>query len=126
MSSTTPPKPSGHAAVADVAKALGHEHRIQLLALIAQGPRSVEQLAHACDLTIANTSRHLQQLRRVGLARGQRRGKQVFYALEPDAEVMAILRALGRIVEGQAIAMRHVPGKVVGERGAGIVRQIEG
>lgn len=108
MSSTTPPKPTGHAAVADVAKALGHEHRIQLLELIAQGPRSVEQLAHACDLTVANASRHLQQLRRVGLARGQRRGKQVFYALEPEAEVMTILQALGRTVERQAVAMRRV------------------
>ena len=54
------------AALAEVAKALGHEHRVELIEQLAQGPRSVEALAERVGLTVANASQHLQQLRRAG------------------------------------------------------------
>jgi DNA-binding transcriptional ArsR family regulator len=67
------------AALAEVAKALGHEHRIELIEQLAQGPRSVEALAERVGLSVANASQHLQQLRRVGLVDTQRDGKRVLY-----------------------------------------------
>ena len=74
------------AALAEVAKALGHEHRIELIEQLAQGPRSVEALAERVGLTVANTSQHLQQLRRAGLVNTQRDGKRVVYRLADDTE----------------------------------------
>ena len=48
---------------ARVGKALGNGNRLELLEYIAQGERSVDQLAKVSGLTVANTSQHLQQLR---------------------------------------------------------------
>ncbi|HZB95044.1 MAG TPA: metalloregulator ArsR/SmtB family transcription factor, partial [Herpetosiphonaceae bacterium] len=83
-------------ALAEVAKALGHEHRIELIEQLAQGPRSVEALADRLSLSVANTSQHLQQLRRVGLVNAQRDGKRVLYRLADDAEA-AIVTLLGSL-----------------------------
>src|SRR5436190_17845431 len=74
------------AALAEVAKALGHEHRIELIEQLAQGPRSVDALAARVGLGVANTSQHLQHLRRAGLITAQRAGKRVIYRLADDAE----------------------------------------
>ena len=85
--------------LAEVAQALGHAHRLELLERMAQGPRSVEELANATDLTIANTSRHLQLLRRVRLVEAERQGKRIFYRLAGDGEVVSLLKALGAVGE---------------------------
>lgn len=85
--------------LAEVAQALGHAHRLELLERMAQGPRSVEELATATDLTVANTSRHLQLLRRARLVEAERQGKRVFYRLAGDAEVVTLLKALGTVGE---------------------------
>ncbi len=53
---------------AQIAKALSHRHKLEILELLAQGERSIEDLANVAGLTVANTSRHLQQLRRAGLS----------------------------------------------------------
>ena len=65
-------------------KSAGWE-RLELLELVAQGPRSVEALAERCGLSIANASQHLQHLRRAGLVVTRRDGKFVLYALSDDA-----------------------------------------
>ncbi|EQD63892.1 ArsR family transcriptional regulator [mine drainage metagenome] len=52
----------------EIAAALAHPHRLELLELIAQGERSVEELAERTGLSVANASRHLQILRRARLA----------------------------------------------------------
>lgn len=98
MASNTTP----YEALADIARAVGHEHRVQLLVLAAQGPQSVEQLASACGLAVANASRHLQLLRRAGLVTATRQGKQVFYAAGADPAVMALLHSLGSLARYQA------------------------
>lgn len=85
--------------LAEVAQALGHAHRLQLLERLAQGPRSVEELANATDLTVANTSRHLQLLRHARLVETERQGKRVFYRLAGDREVVTLLKALGAVGE---------------------------
>ena len=66
---------------------------------IAQGERSVEELSTRVNLSFANTSRHLQILRRARLVDTERRGKRVMYRLGGDAEVVDLMRALGRVGE---------------------------
>ncbi len=100
------------AALAEVAKALGHEHRVELIEQLAQGPRSVEALAARVGLSAANASQHLQQLRRCGLVSTQRDGKRVVYRLADNAEadIVSLLGAL-RHVAGHAVAsMERVVG----------------
>jgi ArsR family transcriptional regulator len=83
---------------AAVAKAIGNEHRLELLELVAQGERSVEALAGHSGLSIANASQHLQQLRRAGLVSSRRQGKFVLYRLADDA-VLAMLAAMRKVAE---------------------------
>jgi rhodanese-related sulfurtransferase len=97
--SSTGPKQAIFASLAEVAKALGHAHRLELLEHVAQGMRSVEELSARANLSFANTSRHLQILRRARLVDTERRGKNVLYRLAGDAEVVELVRALGRVGE---------------------------
>lgn len=97
--SSTGPKQAIYASLAEVAQALGHPHRLELLEHLAQGERSVEELAVRAHLNFANTSRHLQILRRARLVETERRGKHVLYRLAGDVEVVALIKALGRVGE---------------------------
>jgi rhodanese-related sulfurtransferase len=97
--SSTGPKQAIFASLAEVAQALGHVHRLELLEHVAQGGRSVEELSARANLSFANTSRHLQILRRARLVDTERRGKHVLYRLAGDAEVVELMRALGRVGE---------------------------
>ena len=97
--SSTGPKHAIYENLAEVAQALGHPHRLELLEHLAQGVRSVEELSVRAHLTFANTSRHLQILRRARLVETERRGKHVLYRLAGDAEVVALMKALGRVGE---------------------------
>ena len=96
--STKNPKRALYAQFAIVAKAMAHEHRLELLELVAQGPRSVDSLADASGLSIANTSQHLQNLRKAGLVASRRDGKFVLYALT-DMSVLAAVAAVRRVAE---------------------------
>ena len=80
---------------AEIAKALSHANKLELLELLAQGERSVEVLANVAGLTVANTSRHLQQLRRAGLIASRKEGLYVFYRVAGD-DVIDLLRSLRR------------------------------
>src|SRR5206468_11983079 len=95
--SSTGPKQAIYENLAEVAQALGHPHRLELLEHLAQGVRSVEELSARAHLTFANTSRHLQILRRARLVETERRGQHAFYRLSGDTEVVALLNALGRV-----------------------------
>ena len=97
--STSGPKQTIYECLSEVAQALGHPHRLELLEHLAQGERSVEQLSSRANLSFANTSRHLQILRRARLVETERRGKHVFYRLAGDREVVALITALGRVGE---------------------------
>ena len=98
------------AALAEVAKALGHEHRVELIEQLAQGPRSVEALAERVGLTVANASQHLQQLRRAGLVSTRRDGKRVVYRLADDAEtdIVSLLGALRHVAEHAVESMERI------------------
>ena len=110
MTSTESPKRLVFRQLAAIAKAVAHEHRLELLEALAQGERSVETLAARAGVSIANASQHLQQMRRAGLIEARRKGKFVFYRLS-DAAVLGLVASLTRIGE------RHVAGidKIVRE-----------
>ncbi|HEV2098767.1 MAG TPA: metalloregulator ArsR/SmtB family transcription factor, partial [Stellaceae bacterium] len=97
-----------YGSLAEVAQALGHAHRLELLEHLAQGERSVEELSARASLTFANTSRHLQILRRARLVETERRGKHVLYRLAGDAEVVALMQALGRVGERNVAEVNRV------------------
>jgi len=67
--------------LAAVAKALGSGRRAELVDVLAQGERSVEELAGEIGQSVANTSNHLQQLLRAGLVRTRREGTRIHYSL---------------------------------------------
>lgn len=96
--SSANPKQALFIQFASVAKALAHEHRLELIEHLGQGERSVERLAGLSGISIANASQHLQQMRRAGLLASRRDGKRVLYRLADDA-VVALLSALRSIAE---------------------------
>ena len=87
-------------ALASVAKALGNGRRAEIVDVLAQGERTVEELAGEIGQIVANTSQHLQLLLRAGLVRTRRDGNRVFYSLAGDA-VGGLWRAM-REVAGAA------------------------
>jgi rhodanese-related sulfurtransferase/predicted transcriptional regulator len=70
---------------ARVGKALANNHRLELLELLAQSERSVENLARETNLSIANASQHLQVLYAAGLLEQRREGVFIFYRLTNGA-----------------------------------------
>jgi rhodanese-related sulfurtransferase/biotin operon repressor len=79
-----------------IARGLASAARLELLDFLAQGERSVEDLARAAGLSIANTSKHLQQLKGEGLVAPRRDGKHIYYALADERvlDAIATLRLL--------------------------------
>ncbi len=92
------PKRRINTQIARIAKAVASASRLELLELLGQGERTVELLAYAAGLTVANTSQHLQALRRVGLVAARKEGLFVHYRLT-DFEVVRLLLLLRRIAE---------------------------
>jgi DNA-binding transcriptional ArsR family regulator len=71
-------------AIALMGKAFASPVRLELLDLLAQAPRSVEELARASGQSTANTSQHLQALRAAGMVTRTREGTRARYALAGD------------------------------------------
>jgi rhodanese-related sulfurtransferase/predicted transcriptional regulator len=106
--SSVGPKQRVFASLAEIAQALGHAHRLELLEHLGQGERSVEDLAVRANLTLANTSRHLQLLRRAALVEGRRDGKRIYYRLAGDDLVVGLLLALSRVGERNSAEIARV------------------
>lgn len=85
--------------LAELARALGHTHRFEMMRQLASGDLSVEQMAALTSLSNANASHHLQQLRRAGFVQTRRAGKHVICRLDDDAQ--AVLTALCAFVEAK-------------------------
>lgn len=98
-----------------VAKALGHAYRLDLLELLAQGERSVEALSKVIGITIANTSQHLQYLRRAGLVTSRKQGLYVYYCITGD-DVIVLLRALRQTSERHIAEIDRVVSGYFNER----------
>jgi DNA-binding transcriptional ArsR family regulator/rhodanese-related sulfurtransferase len=82
--------------IARLGKAMASPVRLQLLDLLRQGPRTVEDLADASGATVANSSRHLQQMRSARLVTASREGRHVRYRLAVGgvSEAFGMLRGL--------------------------------
>jgi rhodanese-related sulfurtransferase/DNA-binding MarR family transcriptional regulator len=80
--------------LASVAKALGNGHRAEIIDVLAQGERSVEDIATEIGQSVANTSHHLRSLARAGALTTRRDGTRVFYRLASQrvADLWAAMR----------------------------------
>lgn len=87
-----------YAQFAKVAKTLASAPRLEILELLAQRERSVEDLVAATGLPVANVSQHLQHLRRSGLAINRREGKYIRYRLA-DPAVVTLIGTLQELAE---------------------------
>lgn len=87
-----------YAQFARTGKALAHGNRLEFLEILSHGERSVETLARACELSVANTSQHLQQLRKAGLVCATKRAQHVYYRLSDESviELLAVLRQVAQ------------------------------
>ena len=79
--------------IAVMGKAFASPRRLELLDLLAQGPRTVDQLAKASKQSVANASQHLQALHAAGLLTRERDGTRVRYELAGD-DVLRLWLAL--------------------------------
>ena len=99
-------------AQASVAQALGSGRRAEIVDVLAQGERSVEEIASEIDQRVANTSQHLQVLARAGLVRTRREGTRVFYRLASErvADLWAAVRhvAAGHVAEVSVLADEYL------------------
>jgi rhodanese-related sulfurtransferase/DNA-binding HxlR family transcriptional regulator len=103
-------------AIALMGKAFASPRRLELIDLLAQGSRSVEELANASGQSSANTSQHLQALHAAGLVTRRRDGVRVRYALAGD-DVLALWLALReasatRLAEVQRAARAYLGDEV--------------
>jgi rhodanese-related sulfurtransferase/DNA-binding MarR family transcriptional regulator len=90
-------------AFATVAKSLASGRRAEIVDILAQGERSVEQIATEIDQSAANTSQHLRSLAAAGLVRTRREGTRIIYGLASErvGELWAAMRD---------VAAEHVAG----------------
>lgn len=91
------------AGLAAPAKALGHGRRAEIVDVLAQGERPVEEVAEQIEQSVANTSHHLQQLLRAGLVDTRRAGTRIYYRLASDtvAALWAALREVAASHQGE-------------------------
>ena len=80
-----------------IASAMANPHRLELLDLLVQAPRTVEELARESGMSIANTSQHLQRLKQARLVMAKREGLYMRYRLADPAvaRLWLELRAVG-------------------------------
>jgi rhodanese-related sulfurtransferase/DNA-binding transcriptional ArsR family regulator len=97
---STPPNPKRDVFhnLARIGTALSSPVRLEFLELLAQGERSVDQLATLTGTSVANTSQHLQKLKAAGLIVGRKEGQYVYYRLAGD-QIVELLGALGKAGE---------------------------
>jgi len=100
---------------ARIGKAIANPHRLEILDLLAQGERTVESIASETGLSVANTSRHLQQLRQAQLVIARRDGLFVHYRIS-GAEVVGLVLALRHTAEQHLAEVDRVVGDFFGDR----------
>ncbi len=104
-------------AFAEVAKALASGRRAEIVDVLAQGERSVEEVAEELDQSVANTSHHLRALARAGLVRTRRDGTRIFYALSSDG-VATLWAAVRDVAAEQVAGIDRLADDYLGERDA--------
>jgi rhodanese-related sulfurtransferase/DNA-binding transcriptional ArsR family regulator len=102
---------------ARAAKALASGRRLELLDVLANGERTVEALAGEVALSVANTSQHLQVLRRAGLVTSRREGTSVHYRLA-GPEVLELWRSLRTLAAARLAEVERLAAAYLGARDA--------
>jgi rhodanese-related sulfurtransferase len=92
---------------AKIAQAFSSPKRLEIIDILAQGERDVESLSRQVNMTIANTSRHLQALKNVRLVETRRKGVQIFYRLA-GAEVLHCYNHLQSLAEKRSVEIREI------------------
>jgi rhodanese-related sulfurtransferase/DNA-binding transcriptional ArsR family regulator len=113
-----------YAAVARVPAALANGHRLELLDLLSQRPRTVQDVAVEAGITVANASQHLQVLARCGLVAVERRGTFAHYRAAAPA-VYRLLVELRAVAEAADASVADAEQSYFGPRDPGI-RTIDG
>lgn len=100
-----------------VGKALANPHRLELLDLLCQGPRTVEVLAQETAMSLPSTSQHLHVLRAGGLVKSKKDGLYVTYRLA-DEQVSSLFVGFRSIAETQLAEVARVTRDYFQSRGA--------
>jgi len=93
--------------LARIGKAISSPKRLELLDLLAQGERTVEVLAREANLTVANTSRHLQILRKSRFVDAEKEGLFVTYRLA-NASVSDFLHSIRSLAENRLAELEWI------------------
>lgn len=101
--------------LARVGKALASPKRLELLDLLGQSPRTVEELAGLAELSVANASQHLKLLREARLLESSKRGLYVTYRLAGD-DVSGLLVAMRGLAESHLAELPLAVRRVLGGR----------
>src|SRR6476620_2944428 len=102
-------------ALAESAKALANGRRAELVDVLAQGERPVEELAVEIDQSVANTSQHLQRLLRSGLVQSRRDGTRIYYSLSSPV-VATLWRTMRQTDEHHVADLDRLAQDYVGDR----------
>ena len=110
---------------ARVGQAVASPKRLEVLDLLAQGPRHVEALAHEMELPVANVSQHVQVLRQAHLVRTSRSGTKTVCRLA-DKGVLRLLLSLRSVAETQLAEVERINREARGTpAGAGLLPRRE-
>ncbi len=100
---------------ARVASALASGRRLEIVDVLAQAPRSVEDIARAIDQTVANTSHHLRRLADDGLIRSRREGRHIIYELASD-DIYRLWRTLQQVAADHHAGLDERAEEYLGDR----------
>jgi len=107
-------KDSIYGQLARIGKATSSPRRLELLDLLRQAPRTVEELARESGQSVANTSHHLQELRSHRLVESEKNGLYVTYRIA-SLEVSDFFSSLRALAESQLAEMDRITEKFLGE-----------
>src|SRR5574341_404048 len=102
--------------IARIGKATASPGRLELLDLLTQGPRTVEALAAQIGQSVANTSHHLQVLRRARLVEAEKTGLHVTYRMA-DPQVGTFFLQLRTLAHSRLAEIEQVSRQYLEERG---------
>lgn len=104
-------------AFASVAKVLGSGRRAEIVDVLAQGERAVDEIAEEIGQSIANTSQHLQQLLRTGLVHTRREGTRIYYRVSGPA-VIRLWSAVREVASEHVARLDELADTYLGDRSA--------
>lgn len=104
-------------ALASVAKVLGSGRRAEIVDVLAQGERAVDEIAQEIGQSVANTSQHLQHLLRSGLVHSRRDGTRIYYRLSGPA-VSQLWAAVRLVASSHVSNLNEIAAAYLGDRSA--------